>query len=876
MGYSDLSVVSRLNSSYKRKGDKMGLRKRIATALSAVTVLLVTSVGTVDFASARMRLDDFLEDEEIISPVVTTTCAEAQSAINSIERAGEVEIGFTENCAMSLTIPRGKKIGLTLDFVHAGEEGYDDFPYFLDIDEDNITVEEGATLVLEGGGIEIWNDTEGKAIINNKGTVYLSGMFHSVDGVYTFSNAGELNVLNGIFYGTKFQNIGTGKIRLAGGAFENAREAEPYIVGAASYRDELENWVSVYIPEGALLENAYIGDSYWPVGAVAHIRGDYPELLDLYGTYFASTNEEVLQVSGSNQEGWTFTMVGVGEAEIIFHNKRTHGTRNHIVVFPPEEGNPAVICTTCADVQNVLNHAFSNSRVIIEENCKKNIVIPAGKNITLQLYMKYTSEVGPTYFENYTLTDDGGDTITVEEGATLWIEGTPGYDGLPGSVPTVRNTTNGKAAIRNYGTVRVGTNVEAENGAYLAMNAGKLYTLGGVYDGGTFMDIDNGRTYVAKGVFDNAGDVRPYIVNGMKLDEETGQIVSALPDGRDPLIALDDPSMLAEKKFPVGYSFTTEKDYADFADAMALKFGYVGDESVLKITGSNQDGWTFTTVGVGYTCAGFSSLFVAGDIGCMTGYEVPLQNEGGMVGVVENLFEKFDGFKEELRQAIENGELISVKVDVQAMFDVDAEVDSAIREVLGNDTLAKYYNIRLLLKGGNEEIAEIHELDDEPVEVRIPASLMKDVPSVKPGYKRDYYVIRYHEGVAEKLNAKLEGDELVFRSGKFSTYAVAYSDTQISNRPIGGGSSIGGNSGANSGSILRPTVKPNGTINNGFIMNNTNKNNPDITAPDTGVAMRFSNNRVSVLTVGVIMVLSVTSGVIAGVEVCRRRCGKRR
>lgn len=124
-------------------------------------------------------------------------------------------------------------------------------------------------------------------------------------------------------------------------------------------------------------------------------------------------------------------------------------------------------------------------------NTTEDITIPAGKKVTLNLNGK-------------TLTNSSKDTITVENGAELTIEGTG----------TVDNVTHGKAAIFNNGTVvlnggtydrskEAGTSTSAsgENSYYTIVNHGtmtineaaKVQTAGGITEKGKFSSlVENG------------------------------------------------------------------------------------------------------------------------------------------------------------------------------------------------------------------------------------------------------------------------------------------------------------------------------------------------------------------------------------------------
>ena len=44
-------------------------------------------------------------------------------------------------------------------------------------------------------------------------------------------------------------------------------------------------------------------------------------------------------------------------------------------------------------------------------------------------------------------------------------------------------------------------------------------------------------------------------------------------------------------------------------------------------------------------------------------------------------------------------------------------------------------------------------------------------------YTRKYYVIRIHDGKAEKLDAELDDGKITFETDKFSNYTLTYVDT---------------------------------------------------------------------------------------------------
>jgi|GEM_PF-5508966 len=117
--------------------------------------------------------------------------------------------------------------------------------------------------------------------------------------------------------------------------------------------------------------------------------------------------------------------------------------------------------------------------------------------------------------------------------------------------------------------------------------------------------------------------------------------------------------------------------------------------------------------------------------------------------------------------AIKQGKTIDVEVVPDALDEVTEEgAEDEIKAVIDDDTLVGYYDINVALSVDGKEIGKVTELGTA-VEVSI------ELDEVVDGAK--YYVVRYYDGEAERLDATLEGKTLSFESDKFSTYAVAYS-----------------------------------------------------------------------------------------------------
>lgn len=140
---------------------------------------------------------------------------------------------------------------------------------------------------------------------------------------------------------------------------------------------------------------------------------------------------------------------------------------------------------------------------------------------------------------------------------------------------------------------------------------------------------------------------------------------------------------------------------------------------------------------------------------------------------------------ENIREAIDNGQVISTEVQVTSVE--ETEVNAQDKKVLEdhideNVNIAQYLDINILVKADNQVIGEINQLNKEiTFTVAIPEDLMKD--------GRTFYIIRVHDGKAETLETvENEDGTLTFKTDKFSTYALAYKDAQESTKtPIQSG-----------------------------------------------------------------------------------------
>lgn len=162
-------------------------------------------------------------------------------------------------------------------------------------------------------------------------------------------------------------------------------------------------------------------------------------------------------------------------------------------------------------------------------------------------------------------------------------------------------------------------------------------------------------------------------------------------------------------------------------------------------------------------------------------------NEASIENKIKELIEAEDiddvkGIDEDTAEAIIdaiiNGDTITTKVEATktSKNDVKEAALNAIEKLLKSaENVAAYYDINFLLQVDGDEIGKVTELDNK---VKVTLTLPSDIKEIKDGYTRTYYIIRIHDGKAERLPVTLNGNKITFETDKFSTYALTYIDTK--------------------------------------------------------------------------------------------------
>ncbi len=147
----------------------------------------------------------------------------------------------------------------------------------------------------------------------------------------------------------------------------------------------------------------------------------------------------------------------------------------------------------------------------------------------------------------------------------------------------------------------------------------------------------------------------------------------------------------------------------------------------------------------------------------------------------KTLAAKVEGINAIVEVAVENQEeKVAPKEAVEAIVKLVEESKTVEKTEM---KVASFFDITLNVKNNvtGEQLGTLSELGKK---ISFNVALPEEITKVKEGYTRTYYIVRYHEGKAEILDTKISGNVLTFETDKFSTYAIAYTDTKTETETV--------------------------------------------------------------------------------------------
>ena len=166
----------------------------------------------------------------------------------------------------------------------------------------------------------------------------------------------------------------------------------------------------------------------------------------------------------------------------------------------------------------------------------------------------------------------------------------------------------------------------------------------------------------------------------------------------------------------------------------------------------------------------------AGNIEVNTDSKIPVSVDGTKAEIAEKI-----PMTEEEKKQYDGGANIAISIKIEDnSAAVSKEDKETVEKLLKEETLGQYIDISVFKTIGSNPQTKVAETKGMiKISIKLPENL-KNTDATK---KREYYIVRVHDGVATKLDTVYnEADgTLTFASDKFSTYAIVYKDTVINN-----------------------------------------------------------------------------------------------
>lgn len=534
------------------------------------------------------------------------------------------------------------------------------------------------------------------------------------------------------------------------------------------------------------------------------IKKDQEVIIDLNGNNITSTGKDTFYV----ENGAKLEITGKGNVEAksagyasVFNN----GTTNI-------NGGTFVKDDTTGTWYAIVNHnTMTISNVIVKmNNYKMSSLIENG-------YYSFTgtsereSYITGYGVENPTLTiksgtfDGGCNTVKNDENGILVIDGGVFKNTVQ---VTVKNWND---ATINGGEFNVPTGKDKTtifNGLYGKYGRGILKVTGGTFNAeyfveGTALDtnkmvVTGGTMNVTKGFLNprtdtksESGKIENIVVSG--VTSTMGIDKNIIADGYVQAKVGDTYKVLKESKVTLG-KVTAGKVEVDKTTALE------GEKVTLTLTPNN--GYKLSSIKVVDTynkevsVTGGTFVMPNSDVTITVVFtkvevEVPVISTNNDVKDVTIGVKNETKIEEVILDTIKNdtelaskveGKEVTVKVDIAKVeaSNVLNEVAKAMEEKAGKATIATYFDVTIGLKSEDGSINEtISKLNEE---IELVVLLPEELRNAKDGMTRKYYIVREHreddKSQVDLLEATIseDGKYLVFKTDKFSTYAIAYED----------------------------------------------------------------------------------------------------
>jgi len=332
------------------------------------------------------------------------------------------------------------------------------------------------------------------------------------------------------------------------------------------------------------------------------------------------------------------------------------------------------------------------------------------------------------------------------------------------------------------------------------INKGKLTVEGGEFNGEYFVETNtSGKD--GEVIIDSTNaifNVTKGIVNLGTTDAARPDVNLTISEGKfavkpeEKYLAEDAVCKEINKEYLVGKLHTITVKEVEGGKVTVNPTSAIAGETITLIVETDKN-YKLDRIGMALENAGgpifeFDSFEMPNGDVTLTPVFVKLEQEAVVPEEVANAEKVEEMLLKELAENKEFAELIknnnvTIKLEFNKVEEKDIpvedkkEIETAATEKLEDIKIAKFIDITINVKKEDGTVVDNVENVKEAItfKVKIPT----DLPEVKEGFTRTYYIVRNHNGKIEFLDTKVSGDELEFSSNLFSTYAIAYSDAKV-------------------------------------------------------------------------------------------------
>lgn len=299
-----------------------------------------------------------------------------------------------------------------------------------------------------------------------------------------------------------------------------------------------------------------------------------------------------------------------------------------------------------------------------------------------------------------------------------------------------------------------------------------------------YLDIPVTYKNISGGTFST--DVTDYIAQGYVCKQVNNNYVVA-KEKEISILTLTNGTITVDKtKAIVGETITIEATAEEGYELSSIE---VLDDKDNKITVSDNK---FTMPDSNVTInALFTEVTITSDLPTVNPDEEVLEVSVGIKDIEKTEQTLLDTIANDasLAEKIENTSVnIEIEIENVDSSNIDEELVDAMNKRAGKAVIASYFDINIELKDKNNTFT--HTISELTEEIELMVLLPEDLKNNDDEVARKYYIVRQHintngQEEVDLLDAKLseDGKHLVFKTNKFSTYAIAYADEPALNNP---------------------------------------------------------------------------------------------